>query len=138
MRSEWTSNFNKMRFLRRYGLPLLRASSFALPFKGFSFDCLISSQVIEHIPFEESLFTEMNRVLRPGGTLILGTPDYSTWAWNIIEPLYKIVMPGGYGDEHITHYTRADLQALLVRHGFIVQDARYVGGGELILRCAKR
>ena len=36
-------NFDKLRFLRRYGMPLVNASAFALPFKDSSFDCLISS-----------------------------------------------------------------------------------------------
>ena len=64
--------------MNRYGIPLVQGSAFALPFKDNSFDCLISSEVIEHIAFDDSLFTEMRRVLKPDGTLILGTPDYST------------------------------------------------------------
>lgn len=124
----------KLRFLRRYGLPLARASAFALPFRDASFDCLISSQVIEHIPFAESLFSEMRRVLRPGGTLIIGTPDYATLGWRIIEPLYGLLMPGGYRDEHITHYTRAGLQQLLASHGFVHQETAYIARSELIMR----
>jgi len=43
-------SLGKLLFLRRHGIPLLRGSAFSLPFKDHSFDCLISSQVIEHIP----------------------------------------------------------------------------------------
>jgi glycosyltransferase involved in cell wall biosynthesis len=39
-------NLGKLRFLRQRGIPLLRGSAFALPFKSESFDCVISSQVI--------------------------------------------------------------------------------------------
>jgi glycosyltransferase involved in cell wall biosynthesis len=131
-------SFAKLRFLRRYGIPLVHGSAFALPFKDESFDCVISSQVIEHIPYDEVLFSEMRRVLRDGGTLILGTPDYATIAWRVIEPLYGMLMPGGYKDEHITHYTRARLDEILTRHGFEVEQAAYVGGGELILRCKRQ
>ncbi len=81
-------NFAKLRFLSRYRMPLVRGSAFALPFRDQSFDCVISSQVIEHIPFDEVLFSEMRRVLMPGGRLILGTPDYATRAWRAIEPIY--------------------------------------------------
>src|ERR1700682_974288 len=130
-------NFGKLRFLRRYGMPLVNASAFALPFKDGSFDCLISSQVIEHIPYDESLFAEMRRVLRVGGTLILGTPDYATIGWRIIEPVYGFLMPGGYKDEHITHYTLERLKEILVRHGIAVEEAAYVARSELILRCRK-
>ncbi|HLW71599.1 MAG TPA: glycosyltransferase [Candidatus Binataceae bacterium] len=127
----------KLRFLRRLGIPLLRASAFALPFKDASFDCLISSQVIEHIPFDDVLFREMWRVLEPGGKLVIGTPDYATRGWRIIEPIYGRLMPGGYRDEHVTHYTRESLTSVLVRHGFIHEDTAYIARSELIMRFRK-
>jgi glycosyltransferase involved in cell wall biosynthesis len=130
-------SFAKLRFLRRYEMPLVNASAFALPFKDNSFDCVISSQVIEHIPFDESIFSEMRRVLRVGGTLILGTPDYATLGWQIIEPVYGFLMPGGYKDEHITHYTLEKLKRILVQHGIAIEEAAYVARSELILRCRK-
>jgi dolichol-phosphate mannosyltransferase len=128
---------NKVRFLRRYGMPLVRGSAFALPFRDHSFDCVISSEVIEHIPYDEVLFTEMNRVLRPGGMLVIGTPDYDTIGWRIIEPLYGMLQPGGYKDEHITHYTRPRLMEILERHGFIYEETAYILRSELIMRFRK-
>jgi glycosyltransferase involved in cell wall biosynthesis len=131
-------NFDKLRFLRHQGIPLARGSAFALPFKDVSFDCVISSQVIEHLAYDEVLFSEMRRVLRPGGMLILGTPDYATIGWRIIEPTYGFLVPGGYADEHITHYTREKLSEILTRHGFTVEDVAYIVRSELIMRCRKR
>jgi glycosyltransferase involved in cell wall biosynthesis len=128
----------KLRFLRRHGIPLLRGSAFSLPFKDQSFDCLINSQVIEHIPYAAELFSEMNRVLRPGGILIIGTPDYATIGWRVIEPLYGFLMPGGYRDEHITHYTRESLTAFLNEHGFDHEGTAYIARSELILRMRKK
>jgi len=130
-------NFAKLRFLSRYRMPLVRGSAFALPFRDQSFDCVISSQVIEHIPFDEVLFSEMRRVLMPGGKLILGTPDYATRAWRAIEPIYGFLRPSGYKAEHITRYTRAKLSDLLIRHGFSVDEVAYIGGGEMIMRCRR-
>jgi glycosyltransferase involved in cell wall biosynthesis len=131
------SNFAKLRFLRRYEIPLVNASAFALPFKDSSFDCVVSSQVIEHIRYDESIFSEMCRVLRPGGVLILGTPDYATIGWRVIEPLYGFLMPGGYKDEHITHYTLAQLTEILNRYGIAIEETAYIARSELILRCRK-
>jgi glycosyltransferase involved in cell wall biosynthesis len=127
----------KMRFLRGRGIPLVRASAFSLPFKDESFDCVINSQVIEHVPFDEGLFTEMHRVLRTGGELVIGTPDYATVGWNIIEPLYGLLIPGGYHDEHITHYTRQSLTDVLVRNGFVHEETAYIARSELIMRFRK-
>jgi predicted SAM-dependent methyltransferase len=98
---------------------------------------VISSEVIEHIVFDDRLFTEMRRVLRPGGMLVIGTPDYATIGWRTIEPLYGLFQPGGYKDEHITHYTRASLTEILERHGFIYEDAAYILRSELIMRFRK-
>jgi glycosyltransferase involved in cell wall biosynthesis len=130
-------SMGKMRFLRRFGIPLLRGSTFALPFKDESFDCVINSQVIEHVPFDEALFAEMRRVLQPGGKLVIGTPDYATVGWNVIEPIYGFLMPGGYRDEHITHYTRQSLTDILVRHGFVHEETAYIARSELIMRFHK-
>jgi glycosyltransferase involved in cell wall biosynthesis len=130
--------FPKLRFLRRYGIPITQGSAFALPFKDHSFDCVISSEVIEHIPYDDSLFTEMRRVLRADGTLILGTPDYATLGWRIIEPVYGFLIPGGYHDEHITHYTQSTLSDILKKQGFEVEATSYVGGSEMIMKCRKK
>jgi len=131
-------SLGKLLFLRRHGIPLLRASAFSLPFKNESFDCLISSQVIEHTPYAAELFSEMNRVLRPGGILVIGTPDYATIGWRLIEPLYGFLMPGGYRDEHITHYTRQSLTDILDEHGFAHEETAYVARSELIMRMRKK
>ena len=130
-------NLGKLRFLRRYGMPLVRGSAFALPFADESFDCVMSQEVIEHLPYDEVIFNEMSRVLKPGGLVILGTPDYATWVWRTIEPIYGFLMPGGYKDEHITHFTRESLTEVMVRHGFAVEAVAYVGGSDLLMRCRK-
>jgi ubiquinone/menaquinone biosynthesis C-methylase UbiE len=119
--------------MQRYGLPVIQGSAFALPFRDHSFDCIISSEVIEHLDYEEPLFGELWRVLRPGGTLIIGTSDYATLQWRIIEPLYRILAPGGYRDKPITHYTREKLTGILNHYGFVHQHSEYVAGAELVM-----
>ena len=124
---------NKLRYMRRYDVPLTRASVFAVPMRDASFDCVVCSQVIEHIPYDDAIFAEFRRVLRPGGLLILGTPDYDTIGWRTIEPLYGFFAPGGYKDEHITHYTRDRLIQLCREWGFALEDTAYVFRSELVL-----
>ena len=128
---------NKLRYMRQYGVPLVQASVFALPMRDDSFDCVVCSQVIEHIPSDPTIFDELTRVLRPGGLLILGTPDYATLGWRTIEPIYGFVTPGGYKDEHITHYTAASLRETTRRHGLEPVDQQYVCRSELIVALRK-
>jgi SAM-dependent methyltransferase len=129
---------SRLRYMRRYNVPLMCASVNALPVRDASFDCVISSQVIEHVPYDEAIFAELNRVLRPRGLLVLGTPDYDTIGWRTIEPIYGRLAPGGYKDEHITHYTRNSLTDICRRFGFDVENTAYVFRSELILALRKR
>jgi glycosyltransferase involved in cell wall biosynthesis len=131
------SNLGKLRFLRRYGMPLVNASALALPFRDASFDCVISLQAIERLPADDSPFAEMSRVLRPGGRLIVGAADHATVGWRIIEPIYRRVMPGGYDAMRITRYTRSGLAGILARHGFAVEEVAYVARSEMIMCCRK-
>ncbi|MDJ0867661.1 MAG: methyltransferase domain-containing protein [Myxococcota bacterium] len=128
----------KLRFLRRTNPLLVRASTYDLPIADESFDVVVHSQVIEHIPYDRKIFTEINRVLRPGGTLVIGTPDYGRVQWRLIEFLYKVLMPNGYGDDHITHYTRQSLIEEIADAGFAVRRYGYILGGELVIEAEKR
>jgi len=46
----------------------------ALPFEDASFDTIILSDVLEHIPTPETTWREMARILAPGGHLLLNVP----------------------------------------------------------------
>jgi SAM-dependent methyltransferase len=128
---------HKLRYARRYGNPLVHGSIFELPFADASFDCVICSEVIEHIPAQEKPFDELTRVLKTGGRLILGTPDYDRWRWRALEWLYGRLSPGGYADEHITHYSQANLGPYLQGKGFAIESVDYVGGSEMIFSLKK-
>ena len=47
----------------------------ALPFPDASFDAVLCTHVAEHLARPEAAFAEMARVLRPGGRLLLLTPN---------------------------------------------------------------
>ena len=128
---------NKLRFVRRFSVLRVRASGFALPFADESFPCVLSSQVIEHVPMVPSMIDELCRVLEPGGRLVLGTPDYDRWEWVWIEKAYGLAAPGGYADEHISHYTRKGLLDQFARRGYAHEATRYILRAELILAFRK-
>lgn len=129
---------SKLRYDRKFGHPLVNGSVWTLPFLDGQFDCVICSEVIEHIPAGDEPFQEMKRVLKPGGTLILGTPDYGPITWRMIEAVYGFVAPGGYAHEHITHYTFDSLKALLIRFGFDVKESAFILNSEMIIRAIKK
>ena len=128
---------NKLRWLKPRHDKLVLGSCTQLPFADESFDCVINSEVIEHIPDVPAVMTEMWRVLKPGGTLVLGTPDYSRRLWLLLEWIYGKVLPGAYAHEHITHYTAAGLARRLQELGYEVLDCQYVGFCEMIFHARK-
>jgi SAM-dependent methyltransferase len=52
-----------------------RADLAALPFRDATFDIAISSHVAEHLTQPERVFGELARVLKPGGRLLILTPN---------------------------------------------------------------
>jgi dolichol-phosphate mannosyltransferase len=127
----------KLRWLRAPGRQLVQGSLSELPFPDGTFDAVICSEVIEHIPREEIDLTDMVRVLAPGGTLVLGTPDYGRWTWRTLEAMYKKVFPQGYATEHINPYTRDELRREIERMGLVVLDVQYVFRSEMIFKAQK-
>lgn len=128
---------NKLRWLRPRHRLLVRGRCQELPFRDGSFAAVITSEVIEHVPDTPTVWTEMGRVLRPRGILILGTPDYGRWLWWVLEWIYGKVLPGAYAKEHITHYTREEVTRRLRAAGYEILDCRYVGLCEMIFNARK-
>jgi len=130
--------FGKLRYMRKTNDRLVQGDACRLPFPDGAFECVVCSEVIEHIPREAGdPLAELTRVLKPGGTLVLGTPDYATWQWNTIERLYRLAAQDAYAEEHVTHYTLRTLEDALTRRGYEDLEFRYICHAELIIKARK-
>jgi SAM-dependent methyltransferase len=74
-----------------------------LPFESETFDSVFSSEVLEHLFQPDAMLHEINRVLKPGGKLLLTAP----FGWNEHE------MPYDYA-----RYTSEGICSLLRQNGF--------------------
>ena len=71
------STVNPQRALERYPYDNhygVVADAYNLPFRDGAFDCIIASEIIEHVPDPGAFIGSLLRVLRPGGSLIITTP----------------------------------------------------------------
>ncbi len=91
---------------------LLRADVLDIPFEDASFDAVFYYHVIEHVRDPERSLREIARVLKPGGSLFIGTPNRSrligyigagtswknklAWNWDDRKPLGTILSPAIY------------------------------------------
>jgi SAM-dependent methyltransferase len=79
-------------------------SGFDLPFGDATFDLVTSFQVIEHVPDAMAYLREIRRVTRPGGTVILATPNAATRLYPGMTPWNRF---------HVREYLASELQDLL-------------------------
>ena len=105
----------------------------SLPYDSASFDVIVAAEVIEHLENPRFVAREMFRLLRPGGALILTTPNNESW-----RSLISLLARGhhvAFGDSsypaHITPLLRIDLQRILTEAGFHPPLFRYTEEGGL-------
>ena len=63
-----------------------------LPFADQSFDSILLTEVLEHLPDDRAALRELHRILKPGGVLSISVPhtDYPTW-WDPITRFWTKV-----------------------------------------------
>lgn len=77
----------------------------ALPFPDEHFDCVIASEIMEHIPEDEKAMRELVRVVKPGGRVVVTVPRW--WpekiCWALSDAYHEV--EGG----HVRIYTHGEL-----------------------------
>lgn len=88
-----------------------------LPFSTGSFDLLLLSEIVEHLPDEQPLLRECARVLRPGGRVVVTTPNL--WdARRTLAPVTGRVWSGDTDPTHCNLFTPVRLSRALQSAGF--------------------
>jgi len=99
-----------------------------IPFDADSFDTLTICCVLHHLNNPQRFFKEAQRVLKPGGTLIVGDPwfpfgvkHFADW---VVSPLLKA------GDNKIFSHNR--LKGLFIGNGFSVTEVYRKGSMQIV------
>jgi methionine biosynthesis protein MetW len=125
----------------------------ALPFQDQSFDCVTLMAVLEHVFDPLFAVSEIYRVLKPNGSLILAVPNAASFS-NRARLLFGrglvTSLDPGWDGGHLHYFTVHSLTALLRDHAFSIERIAGSGAGrrwrelwpslligELLLRCRK-
>lgn len=104
----------------RVGGPV-RGSALDLPFADESFDCVIGSEVLEHIWDDRAAIAELVRVLRPGGRMAVTVP--TRWpervCWALDHRYHD--RPGG----HVRIYRQHELEQRLEEAGLYLRGSHH-------------
>jgi GT2 family glycosyltransferase/SAM-dependent methyltransferase/glycosyltransferase involved in cell wall biosynthesis len=102
------------------------------PYRDGEFDAVLCCEILEHLHTDPmGLLAEMNRVLKPGGVLLLTTPNLASA--HAVEEAMRGGSPYGYGkfefggkptDRHNREYTAAEVVRLAMAAGFAISELR--------------
>jgi len=95
-----------------------------LPFDDRSLELVWASEVIEHVADTGSWLGEVQRVLAPGGTLLITTPNHGRLRL-LLGGIERYSPPLG---DHLHLYTRRSLAEVLADFEFSGVEVRSVGG----------
>jgi SAM-dependent methyltransferase len=108
---------------------VLAANLASLPAADSSLDVVVNFQVIEHLWDQPHFITECLRVLRPGGSLLISTPNRITFTPGSDTPVNPF---------HTRELNAAELRELLTDGGFDVQSMSGVFHGPRLIEMDSR
>ena len=105
----------------RARVDLTVAAGERLPFADGSFDRVVCTEVLEHVPHDQPLVNEFVRVLRPGGAMAVSVPDTCAEAisWGVLA-IQRFRL-----EEHLRIYRRRQVADLVETAGLQIYARRY-------------
>jgi SAM-dependent methyltransferase len=107
---------------RACGLQCVTGTLFDAQLPAAHFDAAVLYHVIEHLPSPVAAVRELQRIVKPGGWLVLEAPNIETIWFRMLGPRWRQFIP-----DHLFFFTPATLTRLCEEQGFAVRELRSVG-----------
>ncbi|MBX9641240.1 MAG: class I SAM-dependent methyltransferase [Mycobacteriaceae bacterium] len=100
---------------------VVRGDALNLPYADETFDCVIASEILEHIPEDDAAIAELVRVLKVGGTLAVSVPRWlpERVCWLLSEEYHS--NEGG----HVRIYRATDLRDKIAGRGMLLTHTHH-------------
>jgi 2-polyprenyl-3-methyl-5-hydroxy-6-metoxy-1,4-benzoquinol methylase len=97
------------------------------------FDVIVAIEVIEHLENPRGMVRELVRMLRPGGTVIVTTPNNESWRslMALLARGHYVAFGDGSYPAHITALLRKDFSRMFAEAGLIDAQFRFTNDGGL-------
>jgi 2-polyprenyl-3-methyl-5-hydroxy-6-metoxy-1,4-benzoquinol methylase len=115
-----------------------------LPLDERSFDVVLLGDVIEHLRDPRAALARLRPLLRPGGRLVLSTPNVANWALrlSLLAGRWRYTDRGILDRTHTHLFTRPTLRETLERAGYVVDridfSAPAPGGSDALDAAVRR
>jgi 2-polyprenyl-3-methyl-5-hydroxy-6-metoxy-1,4-benzoquinol methylase len=124
LRRGWTVDATEisasgLRLLRETGATVHAGDLATLRLPTGAFDLVVSLEVVEHLAEPAAHLEELGRLTRPGGLLLLTTPNFGGLSRRLLGMRWRVIDP-----EHLGYFTAATLGHALERAGFTRTSVR--------------
>ena len=101
--------------------------SMELQLEPGSFDVVLCGDVVEHLRDPAAALARLRPFLRPGGRLVLSTPNIANWAirLSLLAGRWRYADRGILDRSHTHLFTRATFRETIVRAGYVVDRIDY-------------
>ncbi|MDY6869701.1 MAG: class I SAM-dependent methyltransferase [Actinomycetota bacterium] len=100
---------------------VVKGDALDLPYADGTFDCVIASEILEHLPQDTEAIAELVRVLKPGGKLAITVPRW------LPERICWLLSDGYHANEggHLRIYKADELRDKVLAHGLMVTHSHH-------------
>lgn len=117
------------RITRRYGMKTYTGDLAACNLADATYDAITMSHTIEHLPDPEKTLGECMRILKPGGKLVIVTPNVEGSAAALFGRFWR----GWEPPRHLYLFSAQTLASFLHRAGFSISECRTSAAGAAVI-----
>ena len=104
---------------KNYGIQITPGTIFELNYGDGSFDLITLWDVLEHTPDPRKVLMECNRLLKPGGLLIVNLPDIGSWIARLMGRKWLFLL-----SVHLYYFNKKTAVRMLDETGFQLEKIR--------------